>query len=248
MTMSGQGWIKLNRAIQGHWVWTDAEYLKAWIDLIFLAEHRQKQAVIGGRVVDLKPGVVYASKSALASRWGWNWKKVDRFLKLLEEEQMCITNGRIHGTTITLVNWAKYQLDGRADGGTDGRTDGEQMENKPPIYITNTNLHTEEQKKKKDSVNTESKEKFKPPTLDEVRAYCEERNNGIDAEAFVAFYESKGWKVGNAPMKSWRAAVVTWERKRSAEQTAPPERKKSRFRNYEERDIDYEALFGGQGC
>ena len=243
MTMSGQGWIKLNRAIQGHWVWTDAEYLKAWIDLIFLAEHRQKQAVIGGRVVDLEPGVVYTTKSALSRRWGWDRRKTDRFLKLLEDEQMCVTECAKNGTTISLVNWAKYQL-----GCT---TDAQRMHNEctteDPIYTTNTNLHTEEQKKKKDSVITESKEKFKPPTLDEVKAYCEERNNGIDAEAFVAFYESKGWKVGNAPMKSWRAAVVTWERKRSAEQTAPPP-KKSRFRNYEERDVDYEALFGGQGC
>lgn len=57
------------------------------------------------------------------------------------------------------------------------------------------------------------KEKFKPPTVDEVRAYCWERGNTIDAEAFVAFYESKGWKVGNSPMKNWKAAIITWEKK-----------------------------------
>ena len=52
---------------------------------------------------------------------------------------------------------------------------------------------------------------FVPPTVEEVRTYCEERGNFIDPEAFVAFYDSKGWKVGNSPMKNWKSAVITWE-------------------------------------
>ena len=57
-------------------------------------------------------------------------------------------------------------------------------------------------------------QKFTPPTVDEVRDYCLERNNGIDPEAFVDFYTSKGWKVGKNPMKDWKAAVRTWEKRR----------------------------------
>ena len=56
--------------------------------------------------------------------------------------------------------------------------------------------------------------KFTPPTVDEVRDYCSERNNGIDPEAFCDFYTSKGWKVGKNPMKDWKAAVRTWEKRR----------------------------------
>ena len=55
---------------------------------------------------------------------------------------------------------------------------------------------------------------FVKPTVEEVAAYCKERNNGIDAEAFVAHYESNGWLVGKNPMKNWRMAVVTWEKNR----------------------------------
>lgn len=58
-----------------------------------------------------------------------------------------------------------------------------------------------------------SKSIFTPPTLDEVRRYCYERNNKVDAENFIDFYESKGWKVGNAKMKDWRASVRTWEKR-----------------------------------
>ena len=53
--------------------------------------------------------------------------------------------------------------------------------------------------------------KFVPPTIEEVRAYCAERNNGVDAAKFVNFYTSKGWKVGKEKMKDWRAAVRNWE-------------------------------------
>ena len=55
--------------------------------------------------------------------------------------------------------------------------------------------------------------RFTPPTVEDVRAYCLERGNGIDAQNFVDFYASKGWKVGSNAMKDWRAAVRTWERR-----------------------------------
>lgn len=55
--------------------------------------------------------------------------------------------------------------------------------------------------------------RFAKPTLDEVQTYCQERQNNVDPESFVDFYESKGWKVGNQPMKDWKAAVRTWERR-----------------------------------
>ena len=54
--------------------------------------------------------------------------------------------------------------------------------------------------------------RFKPPTVDEVRAYCQERKNNVNPEAFVDFYESKGWMVGKNKMKDWKASVRTWER------------------------------------
>ena len=53
---------------------------------------------------------------------------------------------------------------------------------------------------------------FVRPTVDDVRAYCIERRNGIDAQAFIDFYESKGWVVGRSSMKDWKAAVRTWEK------------------------------------
>ncbi|MBP5248653.1 MAG: hypothetical protein J6Y20_10045 [Lachnospiraceae bacterium] len=58
----------------------------------------------------------------------------------------------------------------------------------------------------------QERKRFMPPTLEEVAAYCRERNNNVDPEKFIDFYSSKGWKVGNQPMKDWKACVRTWEK------------------------------------
>lgn len=68
----------------------------------------------------------------------------------------------------------------------------------------------------KNNKENKIKERFVKPSIDEIRAYCEERNNGIDAGNFFDFYESKGWKVGSTPMKDWKACVRTWERSRTS--------------------------------
>lgn len=66
------------------------------------------------------------------------------------------------------------------------------------------------EKKKKSIKKTASR--FTPPTLEDVQAYCRERNNSVDAQRFIDYYTSNGWKVGKNSMKDWKAAVRTWER------------------------------------
>jgi hypothetical protein len=62
-------------------------------------------------------------------------------------------------------------------------------------------------KNKKDSKN----KNFTPPTLQEVKNYCQERNNSVNPEKWISHYQSNGWKVGKNSMKDWKAAVRTWE-------------------------------------
>jgi hypothetical protein len=66
----------------------------------------------------------------------------------------------------------------------------------------------------------DSPKRFVPPSFDEVQAYCTERGNGIDAQAFIDFYASKGWMVGKTKMTDWKAAVRTWE-SRKRKQSKP---------------------------
>lgn len=60
---------------------------------------------------------------------------------------------------------------------------------------------------------TRTAKRFTPPTVEEVQTYCQERQNNIDAERFVDYYTSNGWKVGKNAMKDWKATVRTWEKK-----------------------------------
>lgn len=75
--------------------------------------------------------------------------------------------------------------------------------------------------------------RFIKPTIEDVRAYCSERGNTVNAEAFVDFYESKGWKVGNSPMKDWRAAVRTWEKRREYDHNKDSKRNEKQQREEE---------------
>jgi hypothetical protein len=95
--------------------------------------------------------------------------------------------------------------------------------------------------------------RFVKPTAEEVRAYCVERGNHVDAQAFVDFYAAKGWKVGNAPMKDWKAAVRTWERRdaeRKQSATSRPNRQRDlcSSRVYSAAEIDSLGtdLLGGE--
>lgn len=73
-------------------------------------------------------------------------------------------------------------------------------------------------KDSKEGADKPRRSTFSPPTVEEVAAYCRERGNSINAQTFVDFYASKGWKVGNSPMKDWKAAVRTWEKRDRSQQ------------------------------
>lgn len=56
--------------------------------------------------------------------------------------------------------------------------------------------------------------RFTPPSVDEVNDYCNQRNNLVDPQTFIDFYQAKGWMVGKNKMKDWKACVRTWETNR----------------------------------
>ena len=76
--------------------------------------------------------------------------------------------------------------------------------------------------------------RFVKPSVQEIKAYCFERGNGIDAERFWNYYESNGWKVGRNAMKDWKACIRTWEQK-NKEQKPQSQTKAERNANAYER-------------
>lgn len=100
---------------------------------------------------------------------------------------------------------------------------------KTTIGIPNDNQRETQYSIEKDSIVKESiveevvavapspSKRFVKPTLEQIKEYCLTRKNNIDAQHFMDFYESKGWKVGNQPMKDWKACVRTWEQRNKVE-------------------------------
>ena len=81
-----------------------------------------------------------------------------------------------------------------------------------------------------DSLYKKGSSRFQKPTIEEIRQYCQEKGYNVDAEQFFNFYESKGWVVGKSPMKNWRAAVCTWnKREKEIPQRKRESRKESAF-------------------
>lgn len=105
----------------------------------------------------------------------------------------------------------------RENGRKGGRPKTQQNPNNPVGFSkTEKSQEKEEDKdkeKEKDKSKVKAHSRFTPPTQEEVMAYCRERGSKVDAQRFVDFYAAKGWKVGNQPMKDWKAAVRTWEQR-----------------------------------
>lgn len=90
--------------------------------------------------------------------------------------------------------------------------------------------------------------RFTPPSVEEVAAYCAERKNHVNAQQFVDFYASKGWKIGKDPMKDWKAAVRTWEQRdeKFAHPMNPPENPKHGMQREEDLDAMLIAQIAGR--
>jgi hypothetical protein len=157
--------------------------------------------------------LLYAEITALCNMNGKCTASTQYFCKLYEVSRgsiqnwlkMLDDNGYIERTVIfkqgskeILSRYIKLKDKGSLKNYTDNTN----------INITNTNL-----------TDSNRKAFFKKPTLDDVKDYCIERNNNIEAEAFLDFYESKDWKIGKNKMKCWKAAVRTWERRETKTQS-----------------------------
>lgn len=238
-----EGWIKISRNINTHWIWENAEYLKWWLDLILLAEYEDKKRLVRSHLTDVKRGQAVVSVRSLQQRWARkdedgniismpSLDAIHRFLKLLERDEMICRVAEHSKTLLTICNYAKYQDEPTTTPNT-SRTLAEQLPNTSRTLEQRERkeakereigkvLSHEEVKEEIENANASKKTAsvFKRPTEEEVQAYIREKGYYFDAAQFCDFYESKGWKVGSSPMKDWRAAVRNWAR-RDASRTAP---------------------------
>ena len=222
------GWIKIDRGITEHWLWQDPQKFYWWIDMLMLANWKDRKELVKNTLVLVRRGQILASTNQLARRWKVGEAPVKVFLRLLEQDGMITREYTSNYNLFSISNYEKYQsLNSTPDSTPDAIPDHtlNPTPDATPIY--------EERKKErmKESNNippyiyppqggriSGANSRFVRPTSEQVAEYCRERKNGIDAEAFCNYYDSVGWKVGKKPMKDWKAAVRTWERRNREEQ------------------------------
>ena len=129
-------YITLSRDLFNHEIWDSKPFSKgqAWIDLIQLANYKDKKTIYKGEVIVCKRGDVNLSFLELGRRWGWDRMTVRRFIEFLEEQKMCATNVSTHRTTITLINYDKYNISCATNTTTDTTTSVQQ------VCITNKDI------------------------------------------------------------------------------------------------------------
>ena len=194
--MSG-GWIRVERGILDHWVFSEADALKLWVYLLMSANYEDKSRMFNGRLTQVKRGQLIYGRHAVSQRLGISEAKLRRYMKQFIKDEMISQQITNKYSVITITCYEKYQ------------DASQQTANKAPAKRQQTAIP------KQVTINHKQ---YIPPSVGEVEAYCESRGNGIKAEAFVDYYEARGWMIGKNKMKSWQSAVRTWENRRKEQE------------------------------
>lgn len=181
------GWVRLYRSVTESWMWKDKPFSKgqAWIDIILMANHEERNVGIGNQIIDVQKGSFITSMVKLGERWGWNKDKVSRYLKQLQSDAKVQLNTQQKCTVVTLVNWDFYQIE-RSDDETMMRRkcadDEKILRTNNTVTINNKQV-------------TNNKNTLDHPPADRTQ------NDAL----FDAFWRAYPRKIGKAAaMKSWK--------------------------------------------
>lgn len=226
-----KGWIRLHRRLQDCEIWANNQPFdmrSAWVDLLMLANHKETTMLFDYEEIVVGRGQLITSVRQLGARWSWSKNRTLKYLRTLELLKMIHRDSNNKRTLITIENYAVYQDDRDTDKDTVEDADMDAGMPQTRMY--------------KNVKNVNNNKAFQKPTVEDVRSYCQERNNNVDPETFVDFYESKNWMIGKNKMKDWKAAVRTWERSDKNKGKDFCTQKVSKFNNFHQRKYNFDEL------
>lgn len=190
------GWIKLHRQLL-EWEWYDDTNTKClFIHCLLRANHGD----IEWRGHKIKRGQFLTSVDTLTRETGLSVSQIRTSLKKLISTNEIASKSQARSTVITVVQYDSHQ-------GSD-KPDDKLMTMKS--QADDNEIATD--KNVKNVKNDKKVSRFTPPTQNEVYQYMVERgiNSQQESEKFFDYYSSKGWLVGRAKMKDWKAATRNW--------------------------------------
>jgi len=223
--MARAGYLKLHRKMID-WEWYhDINVCRVFVHLLMVANYEDGR----WQGIEIKRGQHITSREKLARETTLSIQQVRTALnKLKSTNEITIKSTKTY-TLITVVKYAEYQdMQPSINQDDNQQSNFQATKEQPSINQESTTIkeekEEEEVKKKKKHIGADAPRKFIKPTVDEVKEYCEERMNGIDAQYFIDSNEAKGWLVGKTrtPMKDWKAVIRTWEQNRKEQGRASP--------------------------
>jgi len=176
------GWIKLHKTLKD-WEWYDDHNATRLLVHLLLSVNYEDKTWKGQTI---KAGSCVTSWENLAKEIGLSVKQTRTAMAKLEGSKEVARYTTNKWQAISLVKWDKLQV----ECGKEGKQQGTQR------------ATTKEYK--------EIKNIFTRPSVQEIDAYCLEQNLQINAQGFIDYYDSNGWKVGKNNMKDWKATVRRW--------------------------------------
>lgn len=207
------GFIKLFRCIEDSFFWNDSEAVHLWIQLLVSANHKDKEILLSGKKETIKSGQFVCSRNTLSLKTGIKESKIQRLLKLFENEQQIEQQMNSKFRIISILNWHKYQSSEQAN---EQQMNSKRTADEQQMNTNNNDKNDKNEKNDKKEEKESNDSKKKPDRLLDV--YFQFILLGLTPEkatekaiAFYNHYQSNGWKVGRHPMKSWISACSgTW--------------------------------------
>lgn len=147
-----------------------------------------------------------------------NGATAEQLEELIEAGVLKCNRSGVFYSARMLKDFRSYQAKARAGSKGGSQVNGKQTASKTQANAKQTPSKTQAKRGSSSSSSVSSStskksNRFCPPTVDEVRAYCQERGNSVAPQKFIDHYEANGWVRGKAqtPIKDWKACVRTWE-------------------------------------
>lgn len=197
------GYIKLNKKIL-NWEWIDKPNTFAlFIYLLLKASWKDTE----WHGIKIKRGQLITGRQKLSKETGLSERKIRTALSDLQTTNNLTIKTTNKYSLITIVNYDKYQC---------STINSDQQNDQQNVQQTTTSNKYKNIKKEyisKDIYKKETHKYFTKPTITELQDYINDNNFNVDADRFIDYYESNGWKVGKSSMKDWKATVRNWNRK-----------------------------------
>lgn len=206
--IDNKGWVKTYRSLMDKGYYTDSQAVHLWIHIIFKANHSEKEFMWNGSIINVKRGSFVTGRKRLSAETGIAESKIYRLLKLFESERQIEQQTNNRNSMITILNYDQYQS-------SEQQMNNKRTTSEQPVNTNKELKHSENDKELK----REKRKRFTPPLFVDVQKRMMNTNlkNHLsqsraeeEAEKFINFYTSNGWKVGKNKMVSWESAVSNW--------------------------------------